>query len=64
MFLFKNPAENEIEKLFPDLFLIFKKASYKVETSGEHLSFDILVVLDLGIQQKQTVWSFRLLIQK
>ena len=55
MFLFKNPAENEIEKLFPDFFLIFKKASYKVETSGENLSFDILVVLDLGIQKKQTV---------
>ena len=40
IFFFKNHAENEAGKLVPDLF-IFKKASYKVKASGQHLCFNI-----------------------
>ena len=31
---FKNHAENEAERLVPDLFLFFIKALYKVQASG------------------------------
>ena len=40
MFLFKNHAENEAEKLVPDLFLIFNKALYEVKASSLHLTFN------------------------
>ena len=33
MFFFKNHAENERARLFPDLFLFFKKALYEVKAS-------------------------------
>ena len=38
---FKNHAENEAERLVPDLLLFFKKALYKVEVRNQHLSFNI-----------------------
>ena len=31
IFYFKNHAENEAGRLVPDLFLVFKKPSYKVK---------------------------------
>ena len=41
MFFFKNHAENEVERLVTDHFLLFKK-TYKVKASGLSLSFNIL----------------------
>ena len=41
MFFFKYQAENEAERLAPDLFLLLKKALYEVKASGLHLSFKI-----------------------
>ena len=38
---FKNYAENEVERLVPDLFLLFKKAYYEVKESGLQLSFNM-----------------------
>ena len=38
---FRNNAENEIEKIDPDLFLLFKKDLYEVKTGGLQLSFNI-----------------------
>ena len=38
---FKSHGENDVRRLVPDLFLFFKNALYKVETSGQHLSFNI-----------------------
>ena len=40
MFFLKNYAENKAERLFPDLFLLFKKTLYEVKTSGQHLCFN------------------------
>ena len=40
--LFKNHAQNEDGRLFPDLFLFFKKALYQVKASGLRLSSNIL----------------------
>ena len=40
IFFFKNHAEKETEKLFPDLFLFFEKALYEVNASGMQLSFN------------------------
>ena len=37
----QNNAENEAERLVPDLFLFFKKALNKVKASGHHLSLNI-----------------------
>ena len=34
-------AKNEVETLVPDLFLVFKKALYGKEASGQHLSFNM-----------------------
>ena len=34
-------AENETEKLVPDLFLVFKKALYEIKASSLHFSFYI-----------------------
>ena len=42
IFFFKNHAENEADKLVPDLFLLFKKALHKLEASCMQLSFKIL----------------------
>ena len=39
IFLFKNYAENEAEKLVPDHFLLFKKALHEVKVSGLQLDF-------------------------
>ena len=41
MFYFKNHAENEAARLAPDLFSFFKKALYKVKSSGLQLGFTI-----------------------
>ena len=38
---FKNYPENEAGTLFPDLFLLFKKALCKVKAGDQHLSFNI-----------------------
>ena len=43
MFFFKNHAENEAEKLVPDLFLFCKKALYEVKLSGLQFSFNIVL---------------------
>ena len=37
IFFFKNPAENEIGRLFA--IFVFKKALYNIKASGQHLSF-------------------------
>ena len=37
----QNHAENEAWKPVPDLFLIFKNASYEVKASGHYFSFNI-----------------------
>ena len=37
---FQNHAENETGRLVRDLFLLFKKALYKVKASGHHLNFN------------------------
>ena len=42
IFLFKNYAENEAERLVPDHFLFFKKALYEVKASGLQLHFNII----------------------
>ena len=36
-----NHAENEAERPVPDVFMVFKKALYKVKASVQHLSFNI-----------------------
>ena len=41
IFFFKNHAENEEERVIPDLFLFFKKALYEVIGSDLQLSFNI-----------------------
>ena len=41
-FFFKNLLENGAERVFPDLFLFFKKALYELSVSGLQLSFIIL----------------------
>ena len=38
---FKNHAQCEVERLVPDLFLLFIKALYKIKVSGQHLCFNI-----------------------
>ena len=43
IFSFKNHAENEAKKLVPDLFLLFKKALYKVKLSDPQFSFNIVL---------------------
>ena len=45
--------ENQAGRLVPALFLFFKKALYRIKTIGQHLSFNVLVDLDLDIQEKQ-----------
>ena len=42
IFFFKKHAENEAERLVPDLPLFFRKALYEVEASVLQLSFNIL----------------------
>ena len=42
IFLFKNYAENEAERLVSDHFLFFKKALYEVKASGLQLHFNII----------------------
>ena len=41
IFFIKNNAENEVERLVPDLFLLFYKALYKVITISQHVLFKI-----------------------
>ena len=41
IFLFKNHAQNEADRLVPDLSLFFKKALYQVKASGLQLGSDI-----------------------
>ena len=41
IFFFKNHAENEAWRLYPDHFLIFKKALDEVKTRAPQLSFNI-----------------------
>ena len=47
-FFFKNNAENEAERLLPDLFLFFEKALYDVKAKALHLSFNIFDTLRFG----------------
>ena len=42
VFFFKKHAENEAERLVPDLLLFFRKALYEVEVSALQLTFNIL----------------------
>ena len=56
MLFFAQRSENETEWLVPELFVLFKKASNEVKAGGQQLSSQcILVVLNSGIQEKQTV---------
>ena len=41
VFFFKNHAENQTERLVPDLFLFFEKALYEVKASGLQLTINI-----------------------
>ena len=41
IFFFKNHAENETERLVPDLFLFFKKALYEAIVNVLQLSLNI-----------------------
>ena len=50
IFFLKNHGENEVGRLVPDPFLFSQKASYKIKASGQHLSFNVFVDLDLDIQ--------------
>ena len=41
IFFFNNHAENEVQRLVPDLFLFFKKALYEEKANGLQLiTFD------------------------
>ena len=48
IFLLKNHVQNEAGRLVSDLFLLFKKALFKVKASGQHLNFNILGSHQLG----------------
>ena len=37
---FSLMVENEAERLVPELFFVFKRASYNIKVSGQHLSFN------------------------
>ena len=50
----QNHTENVTERLFPDLFLLFKKALFEVKASGLQFSFNFDSP-QLGIQLKQTM---------
>ena len=39
IFFFRNNAENDAERLVPDLILYFEKALYEVKASGLQLRF-------------------------
>ena len=41
--MFQNHAENETRRLVSDLFLSFKKALYKIKTSGLKFSFKMFL---------------------
>ena len=41
IFFFRNHAKNVVGRLDPDLFLLFKKSLYEVNTNGLQLSFNI-----------------------
>ena len=56
--------KNKPGRIVPDIFLFPKKVLFKVRASGLQLSFDYFDKSKLGIQQKQTVQNFRLLIQR
>ena len=45
IFFFKAYAENEEERLVPDLFWFFKKALYEVKTSGLFHYVSIALIL-------------------
>ena len=47
--IFKNHAENEAERLIPDLSLFFKKALCEVKARGQHW---LLILLALGPQPR------------
>ena len=49
-------AENVSKRLVPDLFLLFKKASYEVKASGLQLSFNIFRQPSTWLSIK-TFWS-------
>ena len=38
---FKNQAEQEAERLVPELFFFFKRVLYEVKASGQQLNFNI-----------------------
>ena len=41
IFLFKNHAQNEADRIVLDLFFFFRKALYQVKASDLQLSFNI-----------------------
>ena len=43
--LIKYSIRNETGGLVPELFLLFKKALYKVKASGQHFSFEMYIIL-------------------
>ena len=55
MFFFKNHAENEAGRLFPDFFMFFKKALNGVKASFCSLVSIYFDSSQLSIQSKQTV---------
>ena len=48
-FFFRNHAENEVERLVPDLFLFFEKALHEVKASSLQLSFNYFDSSQLSI---------------
>ena len=55
MFFFKNHAENEAGRLFPDFFIFLKKALNEVKASFCSLISIYFDSSQLSIQSKQTV---------
>ena len=65
-FFFKNPAENEAGKIVPAFFLFSEKVLYEISLQLVVCSL-VSISLDspqIGIEQKQIVKNFRLLIQR
>ena len=65
-FFFKNPVENEAGKIVPAFFLFLEKVLYEISLQLVVCSL-VSISLDspqIGIEQKQIVKNFRLLIQR
>ena len=57
MFFFKKLPENELGKLFSDLFLFYKKALYKVKARCQHLSFNIFWQTSIWTYNKDKLYN-------